>query len=384
MITATYSVEDNKLRLYSTTRLDTETYNRIKTLGFKWAPKQELFVAPKWTPQREDICIELAGEIEPEETTMAERAEAKAARIDDAIEKSQRQANAFSKAADSIRERFAFGQPILVGHHSERKARKDQEKMDRAMRNVSECIKKAQWLAYKAEGIEAHASYKNRSDVRARRIKTLLAELRDCQRQLNHGHIIKEIWNQISTIKDIEKRNKAVEHYCGMYLQEGPMSPRETYSKLDKGTITHDEVINISLEYADKWINSQSTMRWIDHILNRLSYERSELGETKFYEGPLKNTIIQMFAREQGAHKPEAIKTETGFKLTSSVPLPFHIADGKDIELCEIDWRHLMKSCGYEVPVKTVDGKSDQKPLLNLNVKAIKSKKTYGEKTFQV
>lgn len=133
MIRATYSVEDNKLRLYSTTRLDKETYDRIKALGFKWAPKQELFVAPKWTPQREDICIELAGEIEPEETTLAERAEAKAARIDEAIEKKQRQANAFSKAADFIGERFAFGQPILVGHHSERKARKDQEKMDRAI-----------------------------------------------------------------------------------------------------------------------------------------------------------------------------------------------------------------------------------------------------------
>lgn len=91
MITATYSVEDNKLRLYSTTRLDQETYEKIKALGFKWAPKQELFVAPKWTPRREDLCIELAGEIEPEETTLAERAEAKAARIDEAIEKKQRQ-----------------------------------------------------------------------------------------------------------------------------------------------------------------------------------------------------------------------------------------------------------------------------------------------------
>lgn len=384
MITATYSVEDNKLRLYSTTRLDQETYEKVKALGFKWAPKQELFIAPKWTPKREDLCIELAGEIESEETTLAERAEAKAARIDEAIENKQRQANAFSKAADSISERFAYGQPILVGHHSERKARKDHEKMDRAMRNASDCIKTAQWLAYKAEGVEAHANYKNRSDVRARRIKTLLAELRDCQRQLNHGHIIKGIWEKISVIEDIEKKNKSVEHYCGIYLQEGPMSPRDTYGKLMKSEISHEEVITLSLEYADKWINSKSTMRWIDHLLNRLAYERSELGETKFYEGPLRETILQMFAREQGAHKPEATKTDKGFKLTSSVPLPFHIANGLEIELCDIDWRHMMKSCGYEVQEKVASGKSDQIPLLNLKVKAIKSKKTYGERTFQV
>jgi len=61
--TATYSVTDNKLRLYSSQRLDAETYQAVKDHGFKWAPKQELFVAPMWTPGREDFLIELAGEI---------------------------------------------------------------------------------------------------------------------------------------------------------------------------------------------------------------------------------------------------------------------------------------------------------------------------------
>jgi hypothetical protein len=44
--TANYSPEDNKLRLYSTTRLDSETYARVKAAGFIWAPKKDLFVAP--------------------------------------------------------------------------------------------------------------------------------------------------------------------------------------------------------------------------------------------------------------------------------------------------------------------------------------------------
>ncbi len=46
MNTATYSPEDNKLRLYPSCRLDSETYARVKAAGFRWAPKQELFVAP--------------------------------------------------------------------------------------------------------------------------------------------------------------------------------------------------------------------------------------------------------------------------------------------------------------------------------------------------
>ena len=81
--TATYSPEDNKLRLYSTTRLDSETYARVKAAGFIWAPKQDLFVAPMWTPSREDLLIELAGEIEDEDRSLVDRAEERADRFSD-------------------------------------------------------------------------------------------------------------------------------------------------------------------------------------------------------------------------------------------------------------------------------------------------------------
>lgn len=83
--------------------------------------KTRTFVAPSWSPDREDILIDLAGEIEPEEMTLAERAEAKAARIDEAINKKRRESDSYYRAASSISERFAYGQPILVGHHSERR-----------------------------------------------------------------------------------------------------------------------------------------------------------------------------------------------------------------------------------------------------------------------
>ena len=33
---ATYSPEDNKLRLYPAHRLDKETYERVKAAGFSW------------------------------------------------------------------------------------------------------------------------------------------------------------------------------------------------------------------------------------------------------------------------------------------------------------------------------------------------------------
>ena len=67
MYTATCSPDDNKLRLYASSRLDAETYERVKAAGFRWAPKQDLFVAPAWSPSREDLLIELCGEIEDED-----------------------------------------------------------------------------------------------------------------------------------------------------------------------------------------------------------------------------------------------------------------------------------------------------------------------------
>jgi len=76
--TATYSPEDNKLRLYSSTRLDRELYARVRGAGFIYAPKQELFVAPMWTPEREDFLIELCGEIDDEDKSLVERAEERA------------------------------------------------------------------------------------------------------------------------------------------------------------------------------------------------------------------------------------------------------------------------------------------------------------------
>lgn len=81
MYRATYSPDDNKLRLYAVSRLDPETYKKVHDAGFRWAPKQALFVAPAWTPGREDVLLSLAGEIEDEDSTLAERQEARAERF---------------------------------------------------------------------------------------------------------------------------------------------------------------------------------------------------------------------------------------------------------------------------------------------------------------
>lgn len=362
---ATFSVEDNKLRLYveGNERLDEATYAKVKAAGFSWAPVQKLFVAGRWTPSREDLCIELAGEIFAEESTMAERAVAKAARLDGLRAKNLANADAFQKAAHRIADRMAAGQPILVGHHSERAARKDVQRMKAASERAEKCAEAVQYWGWKAEGAERHANYKHLPAVRERRIATLMTDLRDCQRDLNHGYIVTNLWTKISGMEG-EKRTKAVGLYCGAHLNTGTALPYGTYSEFSAGKLTEQEVIDKGLAYGEALMESETASRFINHILNRLSYEREELPPTPLFEGEVTATMLQVFARTQGAHKPEGKKNADGtLTLRSTVPFPCQMGDGLEMTLTGEAWAELMQGCGYVVPAKkSID------PILNFKI----------------
>lgn len=352
MITATYSPEDNKLRLYASERLDAETYERVKAAGFKWAPKQELFVAPKWTCAREDLAIELAGEIEPEEMTLAERAQMKADRLDGIAERRAQQASAFSRAADQLSEAFYMGQPILVGHHSERKARKTQERMHSAMDKAAKAHKAIGYWQYRAESVERHANRKNDPKVRARRIKTLLAELRDLQRGINDAHKALEKWEQMQTAEQITA-------FLGSGLS---LARYGLWSDVESGKTDPFEAKTAVMKGCRQIVEGPNRARWITHTLNRLAYEHDMLGDVPRYAGEITPTVLQMFVREHGADKPKGAKVDDDlFTVECAAPLPLHIGDGKTLELSGDEWRDLMHACGYVPPAK----KPAKPPILN-------------------
>lgn len=360
--TATYSPEDNKIRIYASSRLDPETYAQVKEAGFKWAPKQELFVAPRWTPQREDLAIELAGEIEAEEMTLAERAAMKAERLEGLADKRHAQANAFARRADELSQAFYMGQPILVGHHSERGARKTQERMHSAMTAAVKAEKAAGYWLGRASSAEHYASRKSDPRVRANRIKTLLAELRDFQRGINRAHAALAIWEEITT-------DEQIRHALGNMDSRELWSGYDVYYKVDKGEITPAAARQQCIDGATVAINGPNRRRWIEHILQRLSFERSMLGDVPRYDGELTPVIIQAFAREHGAESPKCSVLAAGrFRLESPVPLPAHIASASSLELSGDEWRDLMQGSGYTVPEKKArraSGKPEAAPLIN-------------------
>lgn len=100
---ATYSPEDNKLRIYTDHYPAEKIEQKLISAGFIHAPMQKLF-ASKWTPSKADLCIELAGEITPEIISVTERAEIKALRLDDDQAKNVRR-HAKHKISSSLRKR---------------------------------------------------------------------------------------------------------------------------------------------------------------------------------------------------------------------------------------------------------------------------------------
>lgn len=79
-----------------------------------------------------------------------ERLEAKRDRLEERARKASAQAQLSFGAANRITEGIPMGQPILVGHHSERRHRRDLERRDRSMRKGFE-------LSDQAEGLRAAA-----------------------------------------------------------------------------------------------------------------------------------------------------------------------------------------------------------------------------------
>jgi protein-L-isoaspartate O-methyltransferase len=286
---ATYSPEDNKLRLYPAGRLPKEDYDRARAAGFIWAPKQGLFVAPMWTPKREDFLLDLAGEIGDEDTSLVARAEERADRFKDYSAARADDADQAHKAVHAITDNIPLGQPILVGHHSEKRARRDAEKIENGMRRAIKMWDTAQYWKDRAAGAVRAAKYKERPDVRARRIKKIEADRRREERTIAECERTLKLWDHVE--KHPEDAAKVAGHtnagHLGLPRKEGDRPDFSgNPSAYDAITNSHptlyaprtlDEVLAVARRAYPATI--ARCQRWLAHYDNRLAYERAMLAE---------------------------------------------------------------------------------------------------------
>jgi phospholipid N-methyltransferase len=292
---ATYSPEDNKIRIYPAHRLDADTYARVRAAGYIWAPKQEIFVAPMWTPAREDLARELCGEIGDEDKTLAERTEERAERFG---EYSEARASDAGRARDQvarIADGIPFGQPILVGHHSERHARKHAAQIESGMRRAVDMWETAEYWTRRAAGAIRAAKYKERADVRARRIKTIEADARKVERTNAEAAEQLRRWGIVAKACAEGKPNARelalhVANVGGYYplcfpLADFPRDPPASqyegmmglWAALDGGIITAAQAAEIGQRVAGQGTGHRA--RWAAHYAHRIAYERAMLAE---------------------------------------------------------------------------------------------------------
>lgn len=304
---ATYSPEDNKLRMSFATRLPKEVYERVRSAGFIWAPKQEIFVAPMWTPDREDLAIKMCGEIGDEDTSLTERAEQRAERFEDySANRAQDAANAH-KTVEGICEHIPLGQPILVGHHSERRARKDAERIENGMRKAVKMWEQSKYWTDRAASAVRHAKYLERPDVRARRIKKIEAEKRKQERNRAEAEQALRFWRgEMRLVKrstgekytlEISETNRAeIRQLLGgglgctvgafnIFPKDGGASWEgwSAWNALEPDETRYKACPSATIEQCRVAAESSFTRRierynrWIAHYDNRLAYERAML-----------------------------------------------------------------------------------------------------------
>ncbi len=110
-------------------------------------------------------------------------AEERAERFEDRAGRAAAASQSARNASDQIGERFWMGQPILVGHHSERRARRDQERMHNQMRKSIAEGERAGYWASRAAAADAYERYRKDPGRTLRRIEKLEAERRSVLRE---------------------------------------------------------------------------------------------------------------------------------------------------------------------------------------------------------
>lgn len=271
---ATYDVRDDKFRIYFCRRLDEAEYQHVKALDFQLAPKHGCFFAV-WTPRREDFILSICDEIGDEDTSPLERAEERANRFGEYSDNRATEAEAAQKAVNEITRLIPLGQPILVGHHSEKRARKDAERISNGMRRSINLWDTAEYWKQRAAASIKHAAYKERADVRHRRIKKLEAAQRKSQRAFDNSSVYLTKWRKENLTMDDAKYLAGFDHISvNLYPNEGYQS---LWQALCDEIISPEKAQEAAIKMHErKLVHYQ---RWITHYENRLSYERAMLCE---------------------------------------------------------------------------------------------------------
>lgn len=112
-----------------------------------------------------------------------ERKEARIDRMEERAARAQAESSAASHAAHEIMRHIPPGQPILVGHHSERHHRRDLDKIDRNMRKSIEAGEKSAYYASRAASAASNHAISGDDPDAVEKLEAKLAKLQAAQEE---------------------------------------------------------------------------------------------------------------------------------------------------------------------------------------------------------
>ncbi len=146
-----------------------------------------------------------------------ERRESRIERFENRAAAAQTESNAAYEAAHSIMEHIPPGQPILVGHHSERHHRRDLDRIDNNMRKSVEADQKASYYAARAEAAANNTAISS-DDPEA--VEKLQAKLEGLQAGQTIMKTINAYYRKHKTLDDCPELNpeirQKIEHSWSM------------------------------------------------------------------------------------------------------------------------------------------------------------------------
>ncbi|WP_367132744.1 MULTISPECIES: DUF3560 domain-containing protein [Streptomyces] len=144
------------------------------------------------------------------EADRAERAADRAERFDGYADRAASSSNAAYRRSHEISDGIPMGQPILVGHHSERRARRDIDRMHDAMgKSIAEGKRAAHW-ADRSETAARYEEFRNNPPRTLRRIEKLKADLRRVEKWQagkSAGGYTRDIGNP-ETVAELNRRHE--------------------------------------------------------------------------------------------------------------------------------------------------------------------------------
>jgi hypothetical protein len=279
---ATYSPEDNKLRLY-VGRVPRDEYEKLRADGWTSTPRQSCDFAAAWTPSRRDACLGYADLIEDEDQGPEDRAADRAERFGEYRDK---------RTEEAVGHADAFGAgPQAHGCQSEARAQRPARRHDRIAGRARDSWGKAEYWQRRTAGVIRHALHKSTPGVRMGRIKTLEAELRKARLEIEEAGKNWRNWRRIRDMADPETRAKTLLSYVGNSHQRAEyLHPRaETHpnrwrkeNKTSIYSLMTDDADPVSADeclalYFSNHGEPAIETDWTRHLVLRLGYENQML-----------------------------------------------------------------------------------------------------------